>query len=88
LPNGSLVRIPDPEFAAYMAARLAAEILVQIPADNRSRVQLIGMLVPVAERNPTMLDVVLARLLLAAHPTDEQILEQIRENVQRIMINL
>jgi hypothetical protein len=88
LPNGSLVRIHDPEFAAYMAARLAAEILVQIPADNRSRVQLIGMLVPVAERNPTMLDVVLARLLLAAHPTDEQILEQIRENVQRIMINL
>lgn len=64
-----LVRVPDNNFCAYLAARVAAEVLVSpVVTDARQRVQLLQRLVPVALRKPTALDSVLQRLLLAAFP--------------------
>ena len=64
-----LVRVPDDTFAPYLAARFAAEALVdKTITDARDRVLLLQRLVPVAIIKPTALDTVLMRLLLAAFP--------------------
>jgi hypothetical protein len=71
LPKGTQVRIPDPGFAPHLAARLAAEALVDPNLDADSRLDLIRSLVPGAVASPTALDAVLARLALAwgmGHP--------------------
>jgi hypothetical protein len=66
-PLPSWVNVPDPEMAPLLAARLAAEALaVDLPKGERIRV--IQSLVPVAAPNPTALDTVLSRLLVAAIP--------------------
>ena len=63
------VNVPDPEFAPLLAARLAAELVIApITADDK--VAAIQSLVPIAARNPTTLDTVLARLFLVVQPTD------------------
>jgi hypothetical protein len=61
------VDVPDPEMTPLVAARLAAEALVA-PLGQQERVRLIRSLVPVAAANPTALDTVLSRLLVAASP--------------------
>jgi hypothetical protein len=67
LKDGTAVWIPDSEFAAFIAARLAAELVLTPTVPDEKRVALIQGLAPVAARNPTTLDTVLARLLLAAY---------------------
>jgi hypothetical protein len=53
-----------------LAARFAAAVLVDPALDAVQRIEAIQALVPVAAANPTALDTVLARLLLAARPAD------------------
>jgi hypothetical protein len=70
LDPGAPVRVPDPGFATLLAARFAAEALVEPALSPPARRELIQSLVPVAAANPTALDTVLARLLLADPPSD------------------
>lgn len=69
LPDGREVLLPDPGMAALAAARVAAEAMVDpAPASPAARARRIQRLVPIAAERSTVLDTVLARLLLAAHP--------------------
>ena len=70
LPDGTEVRIPDRGLAPLLAARFAAAVLVNPALGAVQRIEAIQALVPVAAANPTALDTVLARLLLAASPAD------------------
>jgi hypothetical protein len=83
LPPQTLVNIPDPEFTPLLAARLAAESLTAPGLSARERVELSQMLVPPAVANPTALDLVLTRLVLAAMPTDVATLDRLCGSVQR-----
>ena len=69
-PRRHRVRIPDRGLAPLLAARVAAAVLVDPALDAVQRIEAIQALVPVAAANPTALDTVLARLLLAARPAD------------------
>ena len=68
LAPDSEVRIPDRGLATLVAARVAAAVLVDPALDRVQRTAAIQALVPAAAANPTALDTVLARLLLAARP--------------------
>jgi hypothetical protein len=70
LRDGTKVRIPDRGLAPLLAARFAAAVLIDPALDEAQRIEAIQALVPVAAANPTALDTVLARLLLAASPAD------------------
>jgi hypothetical protein len=83
LPAGTLVDIPDPELAPLLATRLAAEALTSPALPARGRVELIQMLVPPAVANPTALDLVLTRLVLAALPCDPTMLDRLCDSVHR-----
>jgi hypothetical protein len=83
LPAGKVVDVPDPEFTPLLAARLAAEALTSPSLPARGRVELIQLLVPLAVANPTALDLVLTRLVLAALPSDPATLERLCGSVQR-----
>jgi hypothetical protein len=77
LPTGTLVAVPDAKFAALLAARFAAEALVHDGLTTAEREALIRRLVPIAAGNPTALDTVLARLLLATRPEAPNVLDTI-----------
>lgn len=81
LPPGTWVNIPDPGFVNLLTGRLSAEILVNRVLLDGERIKLIQALVPLASANPTVLDTVLARLLLAARPTDIHMLDELSEVV-------
>lgn len=66
LDKGTEVRIPDPEFLPLVASRLSAEAMVSPGLPRSDRIRALQRLVPVAVRDNTVLDTVLARLLLAA----------------------
>jgi hypothetical protein len=85
LPMGTWLNIPDPGFANLLTSRLSAEILVNSGLSDKERVTLIQSLVPLAAANPTVLDTVLARLLLAAHPNDLAMLERLEMTVKRYL---
>jgi hypothetical protein len=70
LPGGSGVRIPDPGFATWIAGRLSAAVLADEELFDEDRVELLQLLAAVAAPNATILDRVLARLVIAANPTD------------------
>jgi hypothetical protein len=74
LDFGSVVHVPDRGLATLIACRLSAAVLSDAALSQLEQVALIQALVPVAAANPTTLDTVLARLLLAAHPTDPRLL--------------
>ncbi len=65
---GESLAVPDPGFIPHIAARLAAEILAQAGQGGLSAKQreMIRALVPHALANPTALDAVLTRLVLAS----------------------
>lgn len=77
LELGAEVRIPDRGLATLLAARFAAEALSQPALAQPDQVELIQKLVPVAAANPTALDAVLSRLLLAARPTGPALLDEL-----------
>jgi hypothetical protein len=71
-----LLNVPDPGFPPRLAARFAAAILVDPLRSPEDRIGLIAALVPVAATDPTSLDAVLGRLVLAtamANPGDVQL---------------
>jgi hypothetical protein len=70
------VRVPESKFAPILAARLAAEALLH-PGSGEDRGMLIRRLVPVAADNPTAMDTILSRLLLAVQPDDQSVLDEI-----------
>jgi hypothetical protein len=74
------IHIPDHEMAAWIAARLAAEVLVAYLPQNKDPLLPLMKLVPPVEYYPTCLDAVLARLLLGSAPhIDSNLLEQLVE---------
>lgn len=77
LREGTMIAVPDPKFAPLLAARFAAEALVQAELTAATREGLIRKLVPMATGNPSALDTVLARLLLAAGPDSQHVLDAI-----------
>jgi hypothetical protein len=77
LPVGLEVAIPDSGFPAVLAARLSAEVLADGGLSTDTKADLVRMLVPVAVVNPTALDVVLSRLLLASSPISKDILDRL-----------
>jgi hypothetical protein len=81
LAGATTVNVPDPDFAPLLAARFAAEALVAPSLSDRKRVELIQLLVPIAVANPTALDTVLSRLLLAARPAVLDVLDALQETV-------
>jgi hypothetical protein len=85
LAPGTWVNIPDPGFANLLTARLAAEVLVTSNLLDQERVELIQSLVPLATNNPTVLDTVLARLLLAVRPKNVRMLDELSEIVKRYL---
>jgi len=81
LEAGTLVNIPDPGFATWLAARFSAAALVDASLSVEERVGLIQSLAPVAAINSTTLDTVLSRLLLAARPIDARMLDELAQTV-------
>lgn len=81
LAPGTPINIPDPGFATWIAARLSAEILVDQTLPDVEREASMKLLVPVATPNPTILDLVLSRLLLVAAPDDATVLDSIEHIV-------
>ena len=78
------VNVPDPEFPPLLAARLAAEAMADDSLAVGRRVALIQSLVPVAAANPTALDTVLYRLLLAAaHVIDLETLDTLTDTIEK-----
>lgn len=75
LPSGTEVNVPDPGFAALLANRFSAEALITPSLPNPERARLVARLVPLAVPNPTALDAVLSRLLLATLLDDRAQLE-------------
>ena len=63
-------RVPDAELTPLLAARLSAAVLGDMTLMPRERLTLIQSLVPAAASNPTALDTVLGRLLIAAGPLE------------------
>ena len=84
LPPGTRVYIPDPEMGPLLAARFAAEVSAAESISSDRRVELIKSLVPAAVNNPTALDTVLARLLIAACPVEMAALEGMGELVKTL----
>jgi len=80
LAAGTSVYLPDARFPAIVAAQLAAEAAA---SKKKKRVTWIRQLVPVALRDPTALDAVLARLLLASTEVDEDVLETIADDAPK-----
>jgi len=75
LPHGSEVRIPDPGFATWIAGRLSSAVLLDQELIEEERVELLQLLAAVASPNATILDRVLARLAIGAHPADPVMLD-------------
>jgi hypothetical protein len=74
LPPDTFVNVPDPGFATLLAALFSAKVLTAPALMSDERLGVLRMLVPVSAPNPTALDTVLARLLLAARPSDPNVL--------------
>ena len=77
LPKGTLVNVPDPGFATWIAAHLSAELLSNQTLTYSERLSLLQLLVPIASPNPTLLDTVLSRLLLVVRPSDLSVLSEL-----------
>lgn len=75
LQTGDEVAVPDPGLLPLIAARMAAEVLAQADAAPlpARRLRLLRSLLPFSLANPTALDTVLSRLVLAQARRDEPI---------------
>jgi hypothetical protein len=74
LPIGTPVNVPDPGFAPVLAARFAGRALADPSLSSAQRQATIRSLVPIAARDATMLDLTLARLVLATASADHAML--------------
>jgi hypothetical protein len=71
------VRLPDPGFATWVAARVAGRASADRTLSSGRRIAIIRSLVPLAAANPTTLDTVLSRLVLAEEPATAGALDRI-----------
>jgi hypothetical protein len=76
IPDGTLVRVPDPGLVPLLAAHLAARCLAD-PDLEDERPRLIRSLVPIALANATALDTVLGYLLVAVQPDTPELLAEL-----------
>jgi len=81
LSDGQEILVPDPGFPTQLSPCLAAHVLADYSLDIDDRVALVRRLVPLASANATVLDTVLARLLIAARTSGEQldVIERFRQ---------
>jgi len=79
-PGASEVRLPDADFAPWLAAHLSAEVAASALIPRQKR-ELIQLLVPIAMPNRTTLDTVLARLIYAARPESLEILRACEQDL-------
>lgn len=77
LPDGFRVRLPDPGFASWLAARFAGRASADPAVTADQRIAIIRSLVPLAAASPTTLDTVMSRLVLAEQPAAVQALDRI-----------
>jgi hypothetical protein len=77
LPDGFSVRLPDPGFATWLAARFAARASADRALAPVRRIAILRALVPLAAANPTALDTVLARLVFAEQPASSGVLDRL-----------
>jgi hypothetical protein len=84
LAAGMPVNVPDPGFPPRLAARFTAEILADHTRPPEDRVERIRALVPVAAVDPTALDAVLGRLVLAAAMTNRDDLPELLDRIGSI----
>ena len=87
LEPGTAVRIPDAGFASWLAARFAGAALANGTLAPVRRVALVRALAPIAIPNPTALDTVLARLVIASRPASAALEDRI-ENAAKASIVL
>lgn len=73
------VNVPDPGFSPLLAAKLAAEALAAESLSENERAEMKQRLVPIAVANPTALDTVLSRLLLAYPIEDKVVLQKLAD---------
>jgi hypothetical protein len=69
--DGEEIKVPDPGFATQLTTRMSAQALIQPDLGPNQRTTWLRRLVPLASANATVLDTVLARLILAAKPVGE-----------------
>jgi hypothetical protein len=79
LPFGAVVNVPDPGLAPFIATCLSAQALGDSSLSEDQRAQVVRSLVPVASRDVTALDTLLARLLLSLPPQDPTALTRLHQ---------
>ncbi|MBK6852852.1 MAG: toll/interleukin-1 receptor domain-containing protein [Burkholderiales bacterium] len=83
LPDGHVVRVPDPRFAPHLAAWLAQFVLAATGLTPQERTATILPLLPLAVPDRTELDAVIAALLLAWAPLDAASLDDVEAGLAR-----
>jgi hypothetical protein len=83
LAAGTRVDVPDPGFPPLLATRFAARALAHPVLSPERQQRIIRALVPIAAADATALDLVLARLLLAARSQDRAMLKTVAELAAR-----
>lgn len=73
------VYIPDPGFATFLASRFSAFVLCNPDLGWDMKIELLQKLVPIAAPNPTILDIVLSRLLIAHRPIIPDIFKKLED---------
>ena len=81
IATGTSVYIPDADIYPFIAAHLSAEVLTDVNLDKTEKTRLIQGLVPLAAKHTTFLDSVLANLLMAYEPSQDEVLEQLRSKI-------
>jgi hypothetical protein len=71
--------VPDPGFAPILASCLAGQAVADANMAESDRTAVVRLLVPVASRDVTALDTLLARLFLSSPAQDHAALEQLGE---------
>jgi hypothetical protein len=79
LPPGAVVNVPDPGIAPLIATCLSAHAVADPSLSDAERVGVVQLLVPVASRDVTALDTLLARILLSSPAQDLEALRRLHQ---------
>ena len=79
LPPGTAVNVPDPGLAPFIATALSAQALADPALSQVERAGVVRSLVPVASRDVTALDTLLARLLISSRAQDLEALQRLHQ---------
>jgi len=83
---GVFVAILDPDGAPLVATHLAAQIAADAALPDLDKTRLLAQLVPVTVGNPTAMDTVLVRLILALRLADFDLIRTLENLVARYPI--